>query len=145
MMELYYFILGLVNAIMLILIFAIRRKRLDLIERFGWIYLLLSIPAAFGIFLATQENGSIRYIIFLVIFLAFLFFEWLVDHVLKLNFRENFKKNWIWMVPYLALYYAMNYGFIIMPWKTSDIWGIIMLILFVVQIIANLRSHPKMK
>lgn len=144
-MELYFFILGLVNAIMLILIFAIRRKRLDLIQRFGWLYLLLSMPASFGIFLATQEHDSIRYIIFLGIFLIYLLFEWLLDHVLKLNFRENLKKNWMWMVPYLALYYAMNYGFIIMPWKSSVLWGIIMLVLFVVQIIANLRSHPKMK
>ena len=145
MLELYFFILGLVNAMMLILIFVIRRKRVDLLQRFGWIYLLLSIPAVFSIFLATQEYHSIQYIIFLGIFLTYLLLELLLDHVLKLNFRENFKKNWIWMVPYLALYYAMNYGFVIMPWKSSVIWGIIMLILFVVQIIANLRSHPKKK
>jgi hypothetical protein len=48
------------------------------------------------------------------------------------------------MVPYLGLYYAMNYGFVVMPWKTSLAWGLIMLGLFIVQIIANLRSHPKM-
>jgi len=32
----------------------------------------------------------------------------------------------------------------VMPWKTSLVWGLIMLGLFIVQIIANLKSHPKM-
>jgi hypothetical protein len=35
-------------------------------------------------------------------------------------------------------------GFVVMPWKTSLLWGLIMLGLFIVQIIANLKSHPKM-
>jgi hypothetical protein len=30
-----------------------------------------------------------------------------------------------------------------MPWKTSLAWGLIMLSLLIIQIIANLRSHPK--
>jgi len=38
----------------------------------------------------------------------------------------------------------MNYGFVVPPWKTSLAWGLIMLGLFIVQIIANLRRHPKM-
>ena len=79
-----------------------------------------------------------------MIFLAFLLLEWLFDFVLKINFRENWKKNWKSLVPYLGLYYATNYGFVVMPWKTSLIWGIIMLCLFIIQIIVNLRSHPKM-
>jgi len=144
MLEVYFFILGLVNSVFLILLFLIRKNRLDLVNRFGWIYLLLAVPAAYGIFLVHQENAAAQYGIFLGIFLAFLLIEWLFDYVLKINFRENFRKNWKWMVPYLGLYYAMNYGFVVMPWKTSLVWGLIMLGLFVVQIIANLRSHPKM-
>ena len=144
MLELCFFILGLVNSAFLILLFIIRKKRLDLVTRFGWIYLLLAIPAACGIFLVQQENETVRYSIFFGIFLAFLLIEWLFDYELKINFRENWRKNWKWMVPYLSLYYAMNYGFVVMPWKTSLTWGLIMLGLFIVQIIANLRSHPKM-
>jgi hypothetical protein len=144
MLEVYFFILGLVNSVFLILNFLVRKNRLDLLRRFGWIYLLLAIPAAYGIFLVQQENETVRYSIFLGIFLAFLVVEWLFDYALKINFRVNWKKNWKWIVPYLALYYAMNYGFVVMPWKTSLVWGFIMLGLFVVQIIANLKSHPKM-
>jgi len=145
MIEGYFFILGLVNSLLLITVFIIRRKRIDLLQRFGWIYLLISVPAAYGIVLSIQENAPSQYSIFLGIFLVYLLMEWLLDHVWKLSFRENWKKNWMWLVPYLALYYAVNYGFIVMPWKTTMIWGMIMLILFVAQIIANIRSHPVMK
>jgi hypothetical protein len=141
---LYFFILGLVNSVFLIFIFLIRKNRLALVRRIGWVYLLLAIPAAYGIFLLQQQNETVRYSIFLGIFLAFLLVEWLFDYVLKINFRENWRKNWKWMVPYLGLYYAMNYGFVVMPWKTSLVWGLIMLGLFVVQIVANLKGHPKM-
>jgi len=144
MLEVYFFILGLVNSVFLILLFLVRKNRLDLLHRFGWTYLLLAIPAAYGILLVYQENETVRYSIFLGIFLVFLAVEWLFDYVLKINFRENWRKNWKWIVPYLALYYAMNYGFVVMPWKTSVVWGLIMLGLFIVQIIANLKSHPKM-
>lgn len=140
MLEPFFFILGLVNSILLIFIFIIRKKRLDLLYRFGWTYLLLAIPAVYGIFLVVQEQKTVRYSIFLGIFLAYLALEWLYDYVLKVPFRE--KRNWKLLVPYLCLYYAMNYGFVVMPWKTSIMWGIIMLCLFIIQIIANLRTHP---
>ena len=143
MLEVYFFVLGLVNSVFLILLFLVRKNRLDLVNRFGWIYFLLAIPAAYGIFLVQQENETVRYSIFLGIFLAFLLVEWLYDYVFRIDFRENWRKNWKRLVPYLGLYYAMNYGFVVMPWKTSLVWGLIMFGLFIVQIIANLRSHPK--
>ena len=143
MLELYFFVLGLVDSVFLIFIFLIRKNRLGILQRIGWVYLLLAIPAAYGIILVAQEQKTVRYSIFLGIFLAYLALEWLFDYVLKINFRENWRKNWKWVVPYLILYYAMNYGFLVMPWKTSLVWGLVMLGLFIVQIITNLRSHHK--
>ena len=140
LLEPFFFVLGLVNSILLIFIFLIRKNRLALLRRIGWLYLLLAIPAVYGIFLVVQEQKTVQYSIFLGIFLAYLALEWLYDYVLKVPFREN--RNWKFMVPYLGLYYAMNYGFVVMPWKTSLIWGIIMLGLFIIQIISNLRTHP---
>ena len=144
MMDLFFFILGIVNSALLICIFLIRKNRLDLLKRIGWIYFLLAIPAVYGIFLVFKEHETVRYSIFLGIFLVFLFLEWLFDYVFKINFRENWKENWKFMVPYLVLYYAINYGFVVMPWKTHLPWGLVMLGLFIIQIIANLKSHPKM-
>jgi hypothetical protein len=141
MLEPFFFILGLVNSVFLIIIFLIRKRRLDFLRRLGWLYLLLAIPAAYGIYLVQQEGKDGRYAIFLAIFLGFLALECLYDFVLKVNFRENWGKNWKVLVPYLGLYYAMNYGFVVMPWKSSLAWGLVMAGLFVIQIITNLGTH----
>jgi len=116
MLEELFFILGLVNNLFLIFIFLIRKDKMVLLERFGWVYLLLAIPAVYGIFLVQQEKKAVQYSIFLGIFLAFLALEGLYDHILKIPFR----KNWKPLTPYLVLYYAMNYGFVVMMWKTSE-------------------------
>lgn len=50
MLEPLSFALGLVNNLALIAIFTARGRRLDLVQRYGWVYLLLSVPAAYGIF-----------------------------------------------------------------------------------------------
>jgi len=144
MLEPFFFVLGIVNSVLLIFIFLIRKNRLALLQRIGWVYLLLAIPAVYGILLVFQEQKAVQYSIFLGIFLTYLVLEWLFDYVLKINFRVNWKQNWKWLLPYLVLYYAMNYGFVVMPWKTSLTWGLVMLCLFIIQIITNLRSHPKM-
>jgi hypothetical protein len=141
MSELFFFVLGLVNSLFLIFIFIIRKNNLAILQRTGWIYLILAVPAVYGIFLVISEQKAIQYTIFLAIFLAFLLIEGLFDFVFKINFRDNWKKNWKRLLPYLGLYYAMNYGFVVMPWKSSPVWGLVMLVLFVIQIIANLQTH----
>jgi len=102
----------------------------------------LAIPAVYGIFLVQQENKAVQYSIFLGIFLVFLALEFFYDYVLKIPFRENLKKYWKPAIPYLALYYAMNYGFVVMIWKNySQIRGAIMLGLFIIQIVVNISTH----
>ena len=140
MLEELYFILGLVNNLFLISIFLIRKtKNMTILQRIGPIYLLLAIPAVYGIILVRQEQKAVQYTIFLGIFLAYLALEALYDHVLKIPFRQN----WKLLIPYLCLYYAMNYGFVVMVWKSSFSGGIIMLVLFITQIIINILTHPR--
>ena len=142
MLEPFFFALGIVNNIFLIFIFLIRKNRLDLLKKVGWTYLFLAIPAIYAIFLVQQEGKSVQYTIFLGIFLAFLAIEALYDYVLKLNFRETM--DWKQLVPYVALYLSMNYGFVVMPLKYwSRTCGFIMLGLFIIQLIVNFASHPK--
>jgi hypothetical protein len=140
MLEKFFFALGLVNSVFLILIFLIRTNHLDLLQKIGWTYLLLAIPAIYAIFLAQQEHKSPRYIIFLGIFLAFLAIEALYDWILKIPFRETM--DWKLLAPYVALYISSNYGFVLMTWKYYSVpYGIFLLILLVVQIIANIVTH----
>jgi len=144
MVEPFFFALGLANDIFLIFIFLIRKKHPGLLQRIGWVYFLLAIPAIYAIFLVQQEQKSPRYTIFLGIFLAFLAIEALYDWILKIPFRE--KMNWKQLVPYVALYISMNYGFVVMVWKYySLIGGIILLGLLVIQITANIITHPQSK
>ncbi|MFA5069808.1 MAG: hypothetical protein WC528_00840 [Patescibacteria group bacterium] len=115
---------------------------MSILQRVGKFYFLLAIPAVYGIFLVHQEQKTVRYSIFLGIFLAFLILEFLYDYILKIPFRENMKKYWRPAIPYLALYYAMNYGFVVMVWKYYfQTGGIIILALFIIQIIVNIRTH----
>ena len=140
MLEKFYFALGLVNSVFLIWIFLIRKNHLDLLQRIGWTYLLLAIPAIYAIFLVQHEHKSPRYTIFLGIFLAFLAIEALYDWILKIPFRETM--NWKLLAPYVALYISMNYGFVVMTWKYYSVpYGIILLVLFIIQIIANIATH----
>jgi hypothetical protein len=145
MIELFFFLLGLVNSVFLIIIFSLRKRRLSIVKKYNFIYLLLAIPAVILLIFSARESSAIQYTIFLIIFIAFLIYEWILDFCLKKDFRENMKGNLLWVIPYLMLYYSMNYGFIIMPWINSAIWGIIMAFLFVVQISLNIISHPKHK
>jgi len=57
--------------------------------------------------------------------------------------KVPFRKNWKLLVPFLILYWSMNYGFIVMSWKNSALQGGIILGLFVLQLSANLLSHTK--
>ncbi len=142
MLEPLFFALGLLNNMFLITIFLIRKKHIAMLSKIAWAYFLLAIPAVYAIILVQQEQKSIRYTIFLGIFLAFLAIEALYDWILKIPFRE--KMDWKQLVPYVALYMSMNYGFVVMVWKyDSLIGGIVMLGLFIIQIITNIVSHPR--
>jgi hypothetical protein len=140
MLEPFYFALGLVNSIFLIFIFLIRQTHLDLLQRIGWLYFLLAIPAIYAISIVGQEHKTPRYTIFLAIFLAFLAIEALYDWILKIPFRETM--DWKLLAPYVALYISMNYGFVMMTWKYYSVPnGIILLVLLIIQIIANIVTH----
>ena len=139
MLEPLFFILGLINNAFLIFIFLMRKYRMDILRRIGWAYLLLAIPAVYGIVLVVQEQKDVRYSIFLGVFLAFLALEGIYDFILKLPFRQN----WRLLIPYLCLYYSMNYGFVVMAWKTSLIGGLVMLALVIIQIVVNISTHRK--
>ena len=106
MLEPFFFALGLVNSVVLIFIFLVRKNHLALLQRIGWVYFLLAIPAIYAIFLVQQEQKTPRYTVFLGIFLAFLAIEALYDWILKIPFRE--KMDWKQLVPYVALYISMQ-------------------------------------
>jgi len=115
-----------------------------MLSKIAWAYFLLAIPAVYAIILVQQEQKSIRYTVFLAIFLAFLAIEAFYDWILKIPFRETM--NWKQLVPYAALYISMNYGFVVMVWKYDSVTsGGIMLGLLIIQFFTNILSHPRRK
>lgn len=141
MMAQFFFALGVANNVFLVIVFVLRRQRFDLVQRFGWLYLGLALPALYGLVLAHQEGSRGEYTIFLAIFVAFLAVEGLYDWVLKLPFRETM--DWRLLTPYVALYIVSSYGFVVMPWKFySVVAGALMLALTATQIVANILTHP---
>jgi len=131
---------GLVNNQFLVLLFLMRKKHLGLGQKTGWAYLLLAIPTIYAIFLVQQEQKSQRYTNFLGILFASLVTEALYDWNFKLQFRETM--NWKLLVPYVAPYISMNYGFVVMFWKYDyATGGVITLVLFINQITTNILTR----
>jgi hypothetical protein len=102
MFEYLYFILGVVNNLLLLAIFlSVRFSRQSELKMFGKAYLLLSLPALYLFYAAFTQGKSSKYVIFLIIFLASLSVDFLYDFLLKVSFR----KSWKLLVPYLMLYW----------------------------------------
>lgn len=142
MLEDLFFALGLVNSLFLIGIFTIRGTRgIDPLRRIGPFYLLLAIPAVLGLYLVSREQKAWEYALFLGVFVVYLAVEGLFDFVWKIPFREDWKP----LVPYLALYFVMNYGFVAMVWKTSLTEGLLLGALFAIQIVVNALTHGPMR
>lgn len=142
MMAPFFFGLGVANNVCLILVFAARSRRLDLLQRYGWLYLLLAVPTAYGLVLAGLEDAPVQYPIFLAIFLGFLVVEALYDWVLRLPFRESM--DWRLLVPYVALYVSSSYGFVVMAWRYQSVAaGLLLLALTIAQVVANALTHGR--
>ncbi len=138
MFENLYFVIGILNSFILILIFLTRKTgKIQTVKKIGYSYLILFFPASYALYLSLTLQKSIQHTIFLIIFLLYLIIELFYDYILKLDFR----KNWVLLTPYLAFYYAMNCGFIVMVWKESIARGSVLLVLTIIQIAVNIWSH----
>ncbi|MHB1314220.1 MAG: hypothetical protein ACYCX2_01895 [Christensenellales bacterium] len=142
MFEILYFAIGAAHNILLSIVFAFRKAGNERAMRAaGYAYFLLGIPAAAALALAAVLGRQANYMIFLAIFIAYLILEYLFDFLLKIPFR----RNWKLLLPYLALYFAANYGFFAMAWKYSLVQGMIIGALLAVQLVLNMLSHAPLQ
>ena len=140
--EYLLFSISLIANLVLITVFIVRKKEdYHLVQRIGYFLLIPGALAVIGIIMIINQGLDGRLAWFLGFFLAFLTIELLFDYILKIDFRNNWKP----LVPYLILYYMANYSLTMMNWLFSVTRGIIILILFIIQIITNAWSHPKTK
>ena len=140
--DLIFVILGLYHNLMLIALFYSRRNRIELMTLIGKAYLILMLPGSIGILIwAILLDFRWGYLLLLVIIILYLLVEITYDYVLRWNWR----KNWKQATPYLAFYYVANYAIVVLNWENSTIWGILLLILFVIQLVVNFWAHQGQK
>jgi hypothetical protein len=133
-----FLILAILNNLFLIAIFILTRaERMRFVKAVGYCYFALAVPAVYLLTTCRNQAQAVQYSIFLGMFILYLLLEYAYDYALQLDFR----RNWKLLVPYLILYYAMNFGFFVMVWKNSKTEGLIVLALTLVQIVANVMSH----
>jgi len=145
MLQTLLIIWGLLNNLLLILIFYLRfkgyEKNQELIRKIGYIYLGLAPFAIIVWILSVINQRPSSNGIFCAIFLIYIAIEALFDFILKIEFRSI----WYLLIPYLILYYIINYGIVVMIWAESQPWGIVLLVLWIIQLIVNAISHRKPK
>jgi hypothetical protein len=141
MYEPLLFALGIIiNLTFSVIFFLTKKQKLHLVRPIGIILFSITLPGTvILLILMIIEGVRIGFIVFGVFILLFLIIEILYDYVLKLEFRSDKKL----LVPYLILYYAMNYALIALNWSVNLAFGIIVLILFIVQLIFNILKHIK--
>lgn len=90
MFEILFFFIGVTNNILLMFVFMFRKAGNEkAMKNTGYVYFFLAIPAILAIIIAAIQGKAANYIIFLVIFLAYLTLEYLFDFLLKIPFRKN--------------------------------------------------------
>ena len=141
--DVIFLILGLYhNAMLIALFYASKRQANKQLTTIGKWYLAVMLPGSVGITIWAAILGfRWGYMLLLLILIIYLLIEILYDYVLKVNWRNN----WRFAAPYLAFYYIANYAVVVLNWEYSITWGIILLILFILQIITNIWSHPRAK
>ena len=105
---------------------AAKQKRFDMVRRFGVVVISLSIPLAI-VFLNNLIVGQERWIMvgFGFIFL-YLFVELLFDFILKIEFRSKP----VFHVPYIILFYIIEFSFISIAFSIDAISGYLVSISF---------------
>jgi hypothetical protein len=136
------FVIALFANLILILIFLYRKKEdYILIKKIGYGLYVVGLLDIFAIIMVVIQGEDTRLIWFLGFYLAFLVIELLFDYILKIDFRTN----WKLLTLYLIFYYMANYSLIMMNWLFSSTLGLIILILFIIQLLANILTHQTAK
>lgn len=129
-----------INNILLIFLFLARIYKYPKIEYWlGVIFMLSIVPLTYMLIKAIESKRAIIYFVQLSLMIGFIFVEFLLDYLLKLNFRQN--QNYV--IPFLILFYASLGGMIGIASHSGKQWTVITVITFLLMVTVSLIMHFK--
>ena len=105
---------------------ASKYDNLVLLQYFGAIVVLLSIPFTISLIGYIKAKAKKKIIISLIIILSYLFLEVLLDYILKIPFREILAIH----IPYIFVFYAAAFSMIGVSFNINRKMGFIVLTTF---------------
>ncbi|MCF8261875.1 MAG: hypothetical protein K9J12_13935 [Melioribacteraceae bacterium] len=133
-------IVAIINNLLLIGIFIARIYKKERIEYWlGLIFILTIIPLLIMFINALAANRPFLYFLQLGLIIVFVILELLLDYILKIDFRHDFKI----VIPYLILFYASFGGMIGIATYAGKLWSVLAIIGFLVMTAISLLMHFK--
>ena len=105
----------------------------------GIFFIFTIIPLIFLLVEAITFERSLLYFIQIILMIAFIILELILDYIIKPDFREK-KKT---LIPYITLFYASTGGMIGVAGQSGKTWSIITINTFLLMVIFSLIMHIK--
>lgn len=138
-LDILYILTAFTFQIVLIIHFALRKWRFDIVMRYGWIVYALSLPAAAVSVILLLGGKAWSFWLGGFLYLVWAVFGYVVEFVRRIEWRNS--RRWSILIPYLLLYlstvmfYWWPLGLLSRPlWYVSAI-------LFVISTFLNFTSH----
>jgi len=129
-----------INNILLIILFSARIFKYPRIEYWlGIIFMLSIVPLVLMFAKAFEAKRELLYFVQLFLMISFIVFEFILDYLLKIDFRHNV----IIVIPFLTLFYASLGGMIGIASQSGKQWTIITVITFLLMTALSLFMHYK--
>ncbi len=113
----------------------------DKLKVFGIILFVMILPIILILINYIIIGTNVRMIIFLILILFYLIVEFLLDMVLKIDFRSKTSRH----VPYIIIEWAACYSFLFGALTLDSMWGWIVSFFFFAFIIALIYNIVKRK
>lgn len=131
-----------INNLLLILIFICRLMNKPGIEyRLGVIYMLSIFPLSYLLIIALVSEFTGIYYFQVSLMIVFIIVEFLLDYLLKKDFRSDKK----YIIPYVTLFYAANGGMIGVASHAGRLWTMTTVTTFLIMTGLSLYMHFKTK
>jgi hypothetical protein len=139
--DFFVFIIANLTNLLLAIMFLLRASRKAKVgSTFGWIAVVLGIPLLAAIVMNALGERPWWTTVLPGLLVAYDLVEFLIDHVLKFDFRHS-----RWLGPYLGLYYLALMGMIGYSFTIGKLFGFITLITYFINLAATAYSYARVQ